>query len=724
MSVRVGVHQKRSGLIVRHGSGRAGELIKSLSRNIASPDVRVGVFDADAMDDGHVLEPFMHDVRATDVLVLVHVVEAGDDDSLATELTDEVVDGVVAVESTLRRRFPALVDVDSWVLVDLGRTWSQSARTISEALLKVASDNRIRSILAVTGSTAGSVAGDPDDRAGMLADAAWALAVGALGDVPGMREAVRVWAVGSNSFTLNSDAWAVICTSLAVAEAIEQRPLQPAAEGMLDEAKLRAAKWVESREIGTDAEKARILSGPQGDTTELLAVRRDEINAVRPEDWATATDREYLRLAGAPLARFTRVVEGNAEAIAHGRAGEDRGGHVAALDDELTAQLRSPAGCLRAARFVNGLSSALSEAARKVANSPHADPREVAVTRARRDLELAVMSLAKVRPWIVRMALLVVAAAVLVQERSWLLAVVVPFVVAGIIGVWGAMLRRRAVRARDEYVGKVEDRLRALSDQRLLEAQLEVVKRVQSHAGAFLDDHDSLVDMEVAAEPPAGTRAAAVKRIWDDLHAIRDQFRSPESALHVLDPVPSCGHFFASYPQDPADADSIASNKSAGAKASRGRVRDECDSQLQKITLDWDRETITTKLTAACVTESEVPLGVHRLTDLDPDVASEAIAHLSGANQPQLDVRTKPLERCVIVAPDGQIPPGFESIVHSAPTSLVTRSADPRRISVVWLAAQDFASPPPKPFPASDHSPSTGVSSAGDPGIGFVDGGI
>lgn len=711
-------------MVVRHGSsGNAGTLVDALSRHLDSSEVRVEVFSAPDIQDGSPLEPFMHGLRANDSLVLVHLIEATVGDALANELSGEVIDGVVAIEHTLRERFPALVEVDSWVLIDLGRSWSDSAREVAQSLLAVAEDNRIRSVLAVTGSTTGSVAGDADDRAGMLADAAWALAAGGLGDVPGLNESIRVWAVGSNSFTLNADAWSVICTSRAVSDAIDAGLLKPAAEGELDEALSQAAKWVLDREIGTEAERARIRSGPLGDASELLTVHRDEISQVIPEDWATAADREYLRLAGAPLARYTRVVQGNAQALASGRPGEEAGGHVAALDDALTLQLRSPSGCLRAARFINGLSASLSDRARAVANSPHRDPREIDLDRTRRDLELAVTSMARVKPWSVRIGLMVLTVAVLVHLAVWPLVLALPVLAALVLIAWGGFLRRRARKARDRYVAAIEDRVQALADQRLLEAQMELVKTVQGHAGAFLDSHDALIDMEAADMPAAGTCAADVRRIWDDAHVVRDRFREPNSALQAAAPVPSCGQFFRSYPENEDDARTIASSRSPSVEKSRRDVFEGAEAILRTISLDWTLTDLTDRLKAVCVERSATPRGVQGLSELDPRLTAKVLERLRDINQPRLDSRTKPVECCVIVTPQRKLPEGISALAEVDARALRSGSCDQTRISVVWLSAQDFATPTRKPLADCE---TTTDQEAGDTELssGFAQGGI
>jgi hypothetical protein len=683
----------------------------------------IQIVNAGQIGDGAVLEGFMRRMRATDDLTLVHLVEPINHETLNNEVADGLVDDVRAVDEALRKRFPAMRAVESCVLIDLGRTWSDQARQAAARLLEVAADTRIGAILAVTGSTAASVAGDRADRAGILADTAWALTAGALTGLHGFTDHVRVWAVASNSFTVDTSAWALLSTTGVVAEAVDRGPLFRPSEGILDGADKKGAQWVADRSIGTSGERDLIRSGFAGDSRGLLDISQEPILAVQPQDWATAADREFMRVAGAPLRRFTQIVRGNAEALAIGH--EDARGHVHSLDDALTAELRLHAGCLRAGRFVNGAANALSEAVRQVANEPRTDPSDVPVDRGRKDLERAVSALAEVRPWSVRVALVALLMLVMTQALALPIALLAAPAVVGLLWLWNRRARNRAVEARNKYVELIQSRIRALADQRLFEAQLELIKRVQAHLGAFLDDRDVMVIMEVAETPPENTRAADVMRIWRDLREVRALFQTPDHTFESIQPIPPSGQFFLTYPRDVADANDIASLTSEVAKRGREQVRKACTEELGEVELSWHRSDFVARLQAVCRQEAAVPEGLFAVEEIRKDVMRDVVATLRSRNAPQLDHDQHAREACVVLAPEQDLPPLLEDVLTVDRGVLRVATADPRRISVVWLVQQSFEephSPALTPMPVAEQlEPSDPPV---PPGMGFVEEGV
>lgn len=728
-------------LLVLHGSGRAAELIQALNRRFTAPTTQVGVFPADVLNDGSGLEEFMHTVGGDTEVSVVHVLmplDSAEDASRSpgaptSELSHDVVDRLATAEQTLRTRFPALSDVDSWIVIDLGRSWSKSAREVVQAILDIAEDNRIRAVFAVTGSTTRSAAGDVDDRAGMVADAAWSLAVGGLGEARGIKDGTGVWVVGSQSFTLDAPAWALIATAAEVAEAIRQGPLRPVREGMLDQAKDDAKRWVQDRGIGTEDERSELRAAANGDALERLTVSRGDVARVAAPDWAAATEREHLRLAGAPLARFTRIVRGNASALLKGRTGEaTAAGHLGAFDVALAEQLRSPSGCLRTARFLNQVAADLNLAQKSVADTPLTDPSHVDIAQARFDLDTAVQRLPEVRPWLARSVFAVTASAVLLQRTPWWLATAGPLLVGALLGMWAAWKRRKAVNAREAYISAVEDHVRALGIQRMLAAQVDMIKAIQAHVGAFADAHDSPTEMEQSEPPADGTCAAETKRIWNDLQVMVDRFADPGDSLAVLSLLPRCGEFFHSYPETIDEARAIAGTRSPEAIKSRRRVGAAATEILDGLELDSTGESLIDQFTEMCVNESGGRRGVAQLQAMDPAIAEKVLAGLRRSNKPDLEPAIRPLGRHVIVAPDGELPPGFGALEDSSSSlpggrPIFARSVDERRLSVIWLVAQEGFAVPQGSLDASRPKPAQPPEAAtheANPGVGLVERGV
>jgi hypothetical protein len=151
---------------------------------------------------------------------------------------------------------------------------------------------------------------------------------------------------------------------------------------------------------------------------------------------------------------------------------------------------------------------------------------------------------------------------------------------------------------------------------------------------------------------------------------------------------------------------------------------------LTELALGWDLERMRSAFTAACVAESTSSTGVSDLQALDPTMASSVAESLAMDNHPLLDKRLVSKEGTVVLTPNQSTPQGFESLLNSAQQSpFIAASGDRRRISVTYLAAQNFEAPVrpdvPEWFHAEPVEESTDADEhAGHEGIGLVDGGI
>lgn len=700
-------------MVLVHGPGACYDQLAALSSRYRG-QTRLALFDADVDAHAGEVEAFMSEVAVGD-FALVHVIPAAAADAPAAapgEASDGVAEGVEAppvglaqrveaVDALFRQRYPALEDVDAWVAMDVGRAWNEQAREAVQQVAEIAGEVRVKRVFAVCGSTDVAVAGRQPDIDGMLADLAWNLALSDLGGARGLDPAVWVWAVGSQSFTFDGLAWTLLATSDSISEAIRERPLAPADEALLDASTAAGAQWVRDCTIGTDAERARLTSAGRGDVMERLVVDQSVVEAVAPEDWATAIEREHKRLLGAPLANFTRVVQGRAQAELDGPLGDPEQGLIRRFDVSLTSVLRQPSGCLRAGRYLSGVAEELRIARERVEHLEQHDPKSFDLEGARVDLEASVAALPDTRPWLVRMGLLALAGIVLTVAAPWVVAALLPALAVLIAGGWLMYRRRKVIKLRRRLIDLVEQRVRAIATSRLIAAEVGLIKDLEAHVGEFLDKSGIRTEMEHAVAPTENTRAYDVHRIWLKLKGLAAQFADSQLALAAWKPLPSLGRFFQSFPDDAKDASAAFQRDADDVVQLRKEVRRAADDVLAQIEVDWTDDELHDRLLAAADEVAQPGLKLARLADMQPAAAAEAVAQLQRRNAPHLDQQLEMRTAKVVVGPPEGLPGDFASLGQRDAADeaglMSASSADDRRVSVLWLRPQDFARPAQAP---------------------------
>lgn len=435
------------------------------------------------MPDEEQLAADLKPLRAGDPYLVIHFAQPSDGEALR-QCADRI--------RTAFEDFPKAV-LRQWFVVAVGRQIDHQERTVLAALHADRRTLGTAGIVVVGQSSQASPSHDDAEQSAFMADAAYALLTTDLGrHLP----STELWALGCCSAVYEPSVLKRAVAAKLAAEFIEDRLLaDPSEEDPLRTARAIAEDWLSDLDVGSAQERDLLLQSPRGGIREALRVRSIELLWSQVSYWPDRLASWFDFLLEHRLPVELEQIDANLA------------GRETALTEALTTrvleELRRRPVIARTRLIARGLADALRQALTEIGPAP-GDPDLVghSLIELKEELEVAIQRLPYLPAVVIRSALLGVITSVvssLAVVSGGLPSALAGALAAGLSLAWGIgkYLRRRlrVIRARDEYLEAMTDRLMGTVLRHLERGRMEMIQRLLGWLGD--DDPASGVCLEL-----------------------------------------------------------------------------------------------------------------------------------------------------------------------------------------------------------------------------------